>query len=158
MGIILSGIGVKLARGADLVARTEADITLEAGIDGDVRGKGGKSRSRQVTIISKNQWRDACSDMGWTPELHSWMLRRAGLCFEGIWFDKSHIGKQARIGKDVVLEITGETTPCDVMNTIGPGLKDVLSVGMRGGVSCRVLQGGHISTGDSVVVGHILSL
>ncbi len=150
--LFLSGIGIKTVKKEPLVSVNNVLITLEKGMEGDVRGGGGRDRRRQITVISMNQWRDVCSDMGWNPRVHSWMLRRAGLCIEGVWFAESHIGQYIRIGEDVVLQVTGETEPCEVMNKIAQGLKDVLAVNGRAGVTCRVIQGGRVATGNGVVI------
>lgn len=148
--LFLNGIGIKRAKREPLVSAENALITLENGIEGDVRGNGGRERRRQVTLISNNQWRDVCSDMGWDPALWSWMLRRAGLCIGGVWFRPEHIGQFLRIGEDVTLEVTGETKPCERMDEIAPGLKDVLAESMRGGVTARIIQPGRITLWDPV--------
>jgi MOSC domain-containing protein YiiM len=127
-------------------------VDLESGMKGDVRGGGGKDRKRQVTVTAWNQWRDVSRIMGWNPTPQSWLIRRAGLCLGGISFTPEHIGQFILIGKDVVLEITGETKPCERMDEISPGLKDVLAVSMRGGVTSRVLRPGRITLWDPVTI------
>ena len=150
--LFVHGIGIKAAKHEPLVEVEDVYVSLEGGMDGDVRGGGGKTRKRQITVISENQWRDACSDMGWDPRMRSWMLRRAGLCISGVWFQPSHVGQFMRVGAEVDLEITGETLPCERMDEIAPGLKDVLSVAMRGGVTCRVITPGRMRLWDSVSI------
>lgn len=151
--IFLCGIGIKVAKKEPLISENNALITFRGGIKGDVRGNGGKKRQRQITIISRNQWREVCSDMGWNPFLVSWMLRRAGLCFEGVWFTRDHIGQYVSIGERAILRITGEATPCEkVMDAIAPGLCATLAPLMRGGVTCRVVRGGRIATGNNVII------
>lgn len=151
--LFLSGIGIKTAKKEPLTAVNNSRVTFRNGLEGDVRGKGGLRRLRQVTIISANQWREVCSDMGWNPFATSWMLRRAGLCIEGLWFTPAHIGQYILIGERVILRITGETTPCEkVMDAIAPGLAAVLRPLMRGGVTCKVIRGGKIATGNNVVI------
>jgi MOSC domain-containing protein YiiM len=150
--LFVHGIGIKLAKQEPLTAVEDVYVSLEKGMDGDVRGSGGRMGKRQITAISENQWRDVCSDMGWDPRKHSWMLRRAGLCISGVWFQPSHIGQFIKVGADAVLEMTGETTPCERMDEIQEGLREVLAVSMRGGVTCRVVRPGIMRMWDPVVI------
>jgi len=52
--------------------------------------------------------------------------------------------------EDVVLEITGDCTPCDFLDTLRPGLKDAI-LGRRG-VLARVAHGGELKVGAPVSV------
>jgi MOSC domain-containing protein YiiM len=67
-------------------------------------------------------------------------------------FTPKHIGQFIGIGEDLVLEITGEIEPCERMNEVFPGLKDVLAIHMRCGVTCRVIVPGSISIWDAVAI------
>jgi MOSC domain-containing protein YiiM len=150
--LFLYGIGIKVQKKAPLEGANRAVITPESGLEGDVRGGGGRTRARQVTLISHEQWEAACAVMGWRWSEYSWMLRRANLCIRGGPFVPEHIGKFVHIGTDAVLQITGETTPCERMDEIAPGLREALAPFLRGGVTCRVVRGGHITTGNNVVI------
>jgi len=55
--------------------------------------------------------------------------------------DRLHIGS-------VILEATGECTPCEMLEDIRPGLKDAMN-GQRG-MLFRVLAGGYIRVGDII--------
>jgi MOSC domain-containing protein YiiM len=52
----------------------------------------------------------------------------------------------------VRLEITAQTYPCARMEQACPGLLSALARDWRGGVTCRVLEGGDIALGDAVQV------
>jgi len=148
--MFLCGIGIKTVKKEPLQGANSALVTLEEGIVGDARGAGGRERRRQITVISHPQWEEACRAMGWRWSEHSWMLRRANLCIRGGSFVPAHIGGFILIGPEVVLEVTGETTPCERMDAIAPGLKDALAPSMRGGVTCRVIRGGKIAVPHDV--------
>ena len=49
-----------------------------------------------------------------------------------------------------MLEITYPTTPCKRMDEAREGLMRALYPEWRGGVTCRVLEGGCVSLGDHV--------
>ncbi len=69
-----------------------------------------------------------------------WTERRANLLVEDLPLVGAK-GSRIVLG-DAILEITGETDPCSRMKAVHEGLFDVLSRDWRGGVTCRVLQGG----------------
>ena len=48
--------------------------------------------------------------------------------------------------------IGGETTPCERMDELQPGLRRILTPALRGGVWGKVLQGGALRIGDAVLV------
>jgi MOSC domain-containing protein YiiM len=124
---------------------TAARITVESGVNGDARGKPGR---RQVTVISRDAWEAACSELGVTHL--PWTTRRANLLVDGIDL-RGKIGYDLRIG-DAVLTINGETRPCEVMERAYPGLKAALKPEWRGGVVCRVRQSGDIAVSCEVVL------
>ena len=117
-----------------------ATVTVEAGVDGDHRGK---LRDRQVTVLAKESWDAACQDL--EREL-PWTTRRANILVEGLAL-AGEVGATIRIG-DLELLITDETDPCLVMEQQAAGLKAALTPDWRGGVTCRVASGGDIRVGD----------
>ncbi len=121
-------------------------ITLQAGLDGD--HKGAKFPNRQITAMSVEAWRLAAIEVG-QPDLH-WTTRRANLLVEGVDLPRAR-GGVVRIG-DVTLEVTNPTLPCRRMEDACPGLRKALYPDWRGGITCRVLQGGDISLHDAVEV------
>ena len=121
------------------------DVTPERGIEGDCRGRPGK---RQVTVLSLESWQVACAEVN--ADLH-WTTRRANLLVEGLTFGPESVGKVIHIG-ELQLLITRETDPCRRMDQAHPGLKRALLPEWRGGVCCRVVNGGRIAVGDHVEI------
>ncbi len=144
----IHGIAIKTAKRAPLKEVGHAEITVGFGLEGDVRGAGGTSRQRQVTLLSLQQWKDACKALD--IEL-PWPMRRAGLCVAGIAFGPSDVGRKVRIGGNVELLITGETEPCSRMDEIFPGLMAALAIDWRGGVTTKVIKGGTVRINSPVV-------
>jgi MOSC domain-containing protein YiiM len=138
----LVGIAYKTEKYGSMHTISSAMVGTETGVSPDYRGLPGK---RQVTVLSKEAFEAACSEL---ETLLPWTIRRANLLISGTELENS-TGKQLRIG-DLVLEITGETEPCYRMDEQHDGLKIALQSAWRGGVTCRVIQGGNIKTGDEV--------
>jgi MOSC domain-containing protein YiiM len=142
----VSGKLIGIAKAAQLRMPLEemqsARVSVEAGIDGDIRGR---KRDRQITVLFRESWDDACRELGVSLP---WTTRRANLLVEGIAAPQI-AGGQIRIG-DVVLEIRMETDPCDLMERAHSGLKSALTPDWRGGVCCNVVTGGQLRIGDSV--------
>jgi hypothetical protein len=74
---------------------------IAAGIEGDARGA---KPDRQVTVLFRESWQDACRELDVTLP---WTTRRANLLVSGV-APPQQSGGQIRIG-DVVLEVTLET-------------------------------------------------
>jgi MOSC domain-containing protein YiiM len=144
----MTGKLIAIAKATELRAPLQemesSNITIEAGIDGDARGR---KQDRQVTVLFRESWDDACRELG--AEL-PWTTRRANLLVAGIAAPQGAGGKM-RIG-DVTLEITQETDPCFLMEQAHTGLKAALTPKWRGGVCCKVLSGGRIAVGDAVSI------
>lgn len=118
-------------------------ITIEDGVEGDFRGKGGKDRRRQITVLNQSQWIAACEAAGtYLP----WRVRRANLFVSGEAFHPGLVGKFLRFqGSTAVLEVTGETDPCKRMNEVHDGLMQALVPDWRGGITCRVIRAGELA-------------
>lgn len=136
----LLGIAIKPHGEAAMRELDSATISCESGVEGDSRGKPGP---RQVTVLSLAGWQAACGELG--IERH-WMDRRANLLVDSMPLEQTN-GQRIQIG-DVVLEITGETDPCHRMEALHPGLFNALEKEWRGGVTCRVVAGGVLATGQ----------
>jgi len=128
----------------------EVDVTLEGGLHGDFRGTvkpGGKGR-RQVTLLERGDWEAAIAEVG---HRLPWQERRANLLVEDL--DLPQVpGTRLRIGDTVELEITRETDPCERMDALAPGLRAALTPDWRGGACSRVVVGGTIRVGDTIIV------
>jgi len=142
----MTGKLIGIARTAEKRARMEeipaSAVSVEAGVAGDVRGR---KPGRQVTVLFREGWDDACSDLNVSLP---WTTRRANLYVEGVNRPRS-IGGRICIG-NVVLEVTQETAPCMLMEHFHKGLKGALTPDWRAGVSCNVISGGEIHVGDTV--------
>lgn len=122
----------------------QALIEPEYGLVGDCCGEPGK---RQITLLSLDDWQAACAELG--IEL-PWQARRANLLVDHLPLYHS-TGSHIRLG-DAVLEVTGETDPCERMEQAQTGLLRALAPDWRGGVTCRVLQSGAIHLGMTVEI------
>lgn len=127
-----------------------AHVSVEAGIAGDFRGAvkpGGRGR-RQVTLLERGDWDAATKAVGHTLP---WSERRANLLVDQLDLPQRP-GVRLRIGADVVLEITRETDPCERMDALAPGLRAAMTPDWRGGACSRVLVGGTIRVGDTIMI------
>ncbi|WJG11096.1 MOSC domain-containing protein [Aliiglaciecola sp. LCG003] len=119
-----------------------ATVTLSEGIEHDFRRKPGR---RQVTVLSKQQWQQACDDINLALP---WTIRRANLLLDNIIFKQEHVGKTLKIGDSLELLICLETEPCHKMDQQHHGLRQALTPDWRGGVCCKVTKSGEIKLGD----------
>ena len=131
---------------AELEQITVANVSVEKGIEGDLRGV---MKDAQITLVSKDAWTAALKDLKPTREV-TWNERRANIYVDGLNFNES-TGATITIG-DVVLEVMSETDPCEIMNAAYPGLMDALLPDWRGGARTKVLQPGTIRIGDKVTM------
>jgi MOSC domain-containing protein YiiM len=140
----LIGIAIKRKPREPMELLERVDISLERGLDGDVRGA---VHDHQVTIVFKDSWDAACKDLG---QEVPWTARRANLFVDGVSVPQS-IGARIRVGR-VLLEVTEETQPCMVMEMQAKGLRRALMPEWRGGVTCRVLEAATVKKGEAVEI------
>ena len=124
----------------------EATISADRGLDGDC--KGARFPQRQLTIMAIEDWQAALALIG-SPKL-DWTVRRANLLVKGMNLPRGK-GSQIQIG-EVIVEVTGQTSPCQKMEYAQPGLLKALSGNWRGGVTTKVIQSGLIQLGDDVSI------
>jgi MOSC domain-containing protein YiiM len=149
----LVGIASRPARRAPMQERTQGTISMTAGLEGD--HKGTKFPRRAIAVLSREAWEEALAALATAagkPVEIPWTARRANLLVEGVRLPRA-LGGIVRIGP-VRLEITYPTQPCRRMEEVHPGLLAALHPDWRGGITCRVLDGGEIRCGDAVVVEH----
>jgi MOSC domain-containing protein YiiM len=137
-------IATKEAKRAPMILLESTNISTDKGIEGDHRGKPG---DRQITLVSQDSWDRACQDLNKSVP---WIARRANLLVGGIVFKES-TGKFLYIG-DLILEITGETKPCERMDEFYQGLQEALKPEWRGGATCKVIKPGEVKIDDVVVL------
>jgi MOSC domain-containing protein YiiM len=149
----LLGIAHRRARRIPMQVRGEGAITPQAGLAGDY--KGARHPRRQITVLAREAWEAALAEFpadlfpASSPDL-PWTARRANLLVEGIELPRAK-GGILQIGP-VRLEITGQTYPCHRMEESRAGLLAALAKDWRGGVTCRVLEGGLVRLDDPVEV------
>jgi len=140
----LIGIARASEKRAPLEQSPQAEVSVAFGIAGDARGT---KSGRQVTVLFREGWDDACAELG---VILPWVARRANLLVEGIERPR-RTGDILRIG-ELRLRVTEETKPCNLMELAHHGLKSALEPDWRGGVCCDVEAGGTIRVGDPVTL------
>jgi MOSC domain-containing protein YiiM len=146
----LIGIAVRAARRAPMQVQDSAILTAGAGVDGD--HKGVKLPRRGVTILAREAWEAALAQLGaetGAPEL-PWTARRANLLTEDVELPRA-VGGIIAVGP-AVLEVTYPTMPCSRMEEARAGLMQALYPDWRGGVTCKVIEGGRVALGDPIEV------
>jgi len=146
----LIGIAWRPAHRAPMQTVDSALIAEGGGVEGDHKGK--KFPRRGVTLLAREAWDAALANLGKGGDAVGipWTARRANLLVEGVELPRAP-GGIVEIGP-VLLEITYPTTPCKRMDEARDGLMRALYPEWRGGVTCRVLEGGRVALGDPVVV------
>ena len=139
----VKGIAVRDASRAPMKEQQQVEVTLQHGIVQDYRGTG----LRQVTFLDLGQWQEVLEELGIDLP---WYTRRANVLIEGIDLPAT-VGWRLQVGA-CRFAIGGETTPCDRMDELQPGLRRILTPALRGGVWGKVLQVGVLHVGDEVHV------
>lgn len=137
----LQAIYLRPSKRTPVQALPQAQAIAQVGLQGD-HAHGGR---RQVTLLDADAWQAACDELGCELDPGA---RRANLVLRGVSLLES-LGRRLRIG-EVLIEVTGETKPCRLMEAVQPGLRDALQPGWRGGAFGRVLEGGSLRCGDTV--------
>lgn len=138
----VTGLAITPKIMAPMETREAVSVSVEAGIDGDARGK---KRGRQISILFEEDWADAVAETG---DALPWTDRRANILVTGMRAPQAE-GGVFTIG-GVTLEVAMETDPCEIMEGLRPGLRQAMTPNWRGGVCCTVLEGGAIALGDDV--------
>lgn len=136
-------IGVRPGRRRPVLACGAVQARAGRGLAGDRYGRLGGNR--QVTLIETEGLAAAGALLG-TGAVDPALVRR-NLAVSGIDL-AALVGRRFAVG-EAVLEGTGPCRPCAHMDeALGPGGRDALAG--RGGLTARVIQGGHIRLGDPV--------
>ena len=133
-------LAIKREKGTPLEEVDAVEVS-EEGISGNIPQKD----YRRITLINKGDWEAAQADIeGDRP----WQTRRANILVEGLNMAEL-LNREIAIGP-VRLLINGETKPCGLMDELQPGLRQALTPDCRGGVYGSVLEGGTISTDETI--------
>jgi MOSC domain-containing protein YiiM len=120
-----------------------AEAVPGTGLEGDQK----RGRTRQVTLLAAESWEAATAELGVAAPPSS---RRANIVIRGLDLEDT-IGRRVRLGP-VLIQVHGETDPCEMMDRVAPGLKEALIPHRRAGVFGAVIEGGSIAIGDAVCV------
>ncbi len=124
-------------------------IRSNFGIEGDYRS--GKYQAGQITLIESEIMDTVSRELGY--EIPAGASRRQ-IMVRGVSLNES-IGHKLRLGSVLVLA-EERCKPCNNMEAmIGPGAKDAMND--RGGLRCRVIEGGELYVSDTVTVGSVVS-
>lgn len=146
----LIGIAARPAARAPMQLLEHVELTAGGGLAGDHKGL--KFPKRGVTILAREDWEAALAELSDLagPVPLPWTVRRANLLVEGLRMPRAH-GALIAVGA-VRLEVTAQTYPCRRMESAHRGLLKALAPDWRGGVTCRVVEGGTIQLGDAVKI------
>jgi MOSC domain-containing protein YiiM len=139
----LEAIWIKRAHRGPMDEVPEATLVAQHGIEGNVD----RSRRRQVTVIEREVWEALTGrlDVDAPPS-----RRRANLMVSGVRLANTR-GQILRVGGTRLL-IGGETTPCERMDEVAQGLRDLMRPNWGGGIFAQVLDDGIIVVGDAVTL------
>jgi MOSC domain-containing protein YiiM len=124
---------------AEGVPVPEADAVAGKGLAGDHD----RSPWRQVTVLAREAWRAANEEVA--TELPP-QTRRANVVVSGLDLANSR-GRRLRLGQ-ILLEVGGETKPCERMDEASEGLRAALTPDWRAGVFGRIVEEGRVAVGD----------
>ena len=114
-----------------------AQAVADFGLEEDRHARAG--RRRQVLLVEK----ETLDALGLAPGIVRENITTQGANLMGL-----APGRRLRLGRDVVLEITGTCDPCRRLDEVRDGLSQ--EIADRRGVNARVVAGGSIRVGDSI--------
>ena len=137
----LEAIWLKRSHRGPMDAFASVQLVAGQGIAGSID----RSRRRQVTIHSLESWQRFMAALGAEADPAA---RRANLLVSGIELAHTR-GHVLRIGGSRLV-IGGELTPCERMDEVRPGLRELMRPDWGGGVFAEVLDGAEVRVGDPV--------
>ena len=137
----LERIWRKRCRRGPMDPRSRVELRAGAGLVDDAK----RSRTRQVTSVSRERWKAAAEALGQHVDP---VLRRANLLISGVDLENSR-GNMLRVGSGR-LRVNGETRPCERLDEQLPGWRAERRHRWGGGVYASVLADGKIAVGDPV--------
>ena len=108
-------------------------------------GNANQGGRRQVTLLEAEVWAAMMHELGADAPTAG---RRANLVVGGLPLAGSR-GRELAVG-GCRLRILGETKPCERMDELVPGLRQLMFPDWRGGAFAEVLTGGLLQLGDPV--------
>lgn len=137
----LEAIWIKRARKGPMDRHEEARAVEDRGLVGNAN-QGGR---RQVTVIEEEVFEQLSRELG--VEIDP-SVRRANLMVTGVRLQESR-GRILKVG-GMRLKIEGETTPCEMLEEVVPGLQNAMKPDWRGGAYGVVLNDSEVRLGDRV--------
>lgn len=139
-------IGIRPEKRADIQVVEQVEVSKEEGLIGDHYS--GKSGKRQVTLIQAEHLHAVAQMLGETS-IHPNTTRR-NIVVQGINL-LALKDRTFKIGKEVILEMTGLCHPCTRMEeNLGAGGYNAMRG--HGGITAKVVQGGVVNQGDKVFI------
>lgn len=139
-------VSIHIARRRNGAAESVDQVMAQTnyGLEGDWRSR--RDRGGQVTLIEAETLEEIAQHLGLS--IPSGASRRQivvrGVRLNNLLFQRIRVGAAHLFVEDLC-------EPCARMEeTIGPGARAIMQG--RGGVRCRVLQGGEVGVGDTVAV------
>ena len=111
-----------------------------------IAGNADQGGRRQVTLLEEEVWWRLMGMLGADEDPSG---RRANVLLRGIPLAGSR-GRFLRLGACLV-RINGETKPCERMDELVPGLRELMWAGWQGGAFAEVIEGGTLRVGDAVM-------
>lgn len=142
----LDWIGVRPARKAPVQALDSTDAIAGLGLMGDRRCEETPGSARQVTLINAEHIEVIAKLLGF-DRIDPARLRRnlviSGINLQALRHQRFQIG-------DAIFEATAQCHPCGRMETV-LGRGGTAAMLGHGGLCAKIIQGGKIQVGDSVV-------
>lgn len=142
----LEWIGLRSERRGEVVVVESANAIVDLGLAGDHRMKKTPGSARQVTLISSEYIQQICLHTGHSaidPRLLRRNLVISGMNMNLLRYQRLQIG-------DVILETNALCHPCSRMDeALGKG--GAAAMFGYGGLCAKIIQGGYLSVGDSVI-------